>query len=422
MMRFTLMAFLLAAVPLSSARAGEPDSWTSSFSTTTLAPHLGDAPARYLVVPAGSDAPELTEAREALAGALRASGKARLVMDARALGPVAQLDDASIAKKSAVLPVDRVMVLRLFPDATGALTQAVVTVYDTSAQPLGSFATTKGVTAFAALTPEKPQAREPVAEESVTQKPTPQEPVTEAPVAVAPQAQEPVAEAPSAPLQAPVRPVPPADAWEQYEQRAIGFDDYVAVRVGGVPWATWSGNPHVRRWAVPYEGKYKKPLEGDAFYQKMGRADLVEAYAGRMRMKTVLGVIGGAAAVGGGIVIWKGLTADREDCDINSPGFSACVRDNIDQGNNGLVTSLIGTGILSAGVGLIVGAVQLTPHPISTSEARELADTYNKQLRAELGLTNEPSPDPRKRPGVFQARLAPVVGPRGGGLVLDATF
>ncbi|MCP3138186.1 hypothetical protein [Pyxidicoccus xibeiensis] len=382
MMRLTLLAVLLmCAAPLSTARAGEAEAWASSFSPATLAPHLGDAPARYLVVPAGSEAPELTEAREALASALRASGKAQLVMDAQALGPVATLDDATIARKSANLPVDRVMVVRLFPDATGALTQAVVTVYDTAAQPLGSFSTTKA-TALAA----------------------------------APQEQEPVVEAPP-PAQA--RPVPPPDAREQYEQRAIGFDDYLTVRVStAVPWAS----AEVSRWSLPYEGKYKKPLEGDAFYRKVGREDLVEAYAGRMRMKTVLGVIGGAAMLGGGFVAYQGFTGNEENCQAGTPGFRECFDREMEQADRKFVTVLIGTGIFSAGAGLIVGAVRLTPHPVTPHEARQLADVYNKQLQADLGLSEQPAPEPRKRPGVIQASLTPMVGPQGGGLLLNGSF
>ena len=61
-------------------------------------------------------------------------------------------------------------------------------------------------------------------------------------------------------------------------------------------------------------GEDGKPLEGEAFYQKVGRADLVEAYQGGMRTKTVIGLAGGATLLAGGIVLYSGVSQGREDC------------------------------------------------------------------------------------------------------------
>ncbi|WP_257459569.1 hypothetical protein [Archangium lipolyticum] len=382
MMRPLLSALvLLLSMPLASARAAEATSWGTTFPANTLATHLGDAPARYMVVPAGAETPELAQAEQALAAALRSSGKALLVMNAQALGPVAQLDDASIVRRGAGFPVDRVVVLRLFPDASGALTQAVVTTYDTTGQSLGSFSAVAG-TALAAR---------------------------DAGPSAAPQ------QAPALPKPvAPARPVAPlADAVEQYEQRHIGFDELVAVstRTGAV----------MSKWTMPYEGKFKKPLDGEAFYQKLGRNDLVDAYQSKMTLKTVTGIAGGAAIVGGAILSITALSSKHEDCDAFSPDFRACFERNRTRFDSTRTTMLAGIGTVGVGIGLLGVTLLINPHPITPSEARELADGYNKQLKAELGLTDDGTPAP-VHPSAIQAHLTPVVGPGGAGLQLSGTF
>jgi hypothetical protein len=243
-----------------------------------------------------------------------------------------------------------------------------------------------------------------------------------------PRATEPPAEAVTPP--APERPVHSfAEAKEQYELRHIGFDDYVATTLS--PWALGGGgwsmaSPRtLARWSVPYEGKHKKPLEGAAFYAKLGRADLVATYQANMRKKTLIGVAGGATMVAGMALALGVLGPKDEDCSINRPGFGACIDRNIDRGDKRLTLGLIGVGLGMVGVGAITYGVWLTPHPVAPFKARELADAYNKQLQAELGLSEDPAPTtplPRKRPGVIQASLTPTLGPAGGGLQLNAVF
>lgn len=381
MMRALLigLVLLLSTAP-SSALAAEESAWSTTLPADVLATYLDGAPARYLLVPAGSEAPELAQAEQALAAALRTSGKATLVMNAQALGPVAQLDDASIVQRGTGLPVDRVMVLRLFPDASGALTQAVVTLYDTNGQRQVSFSASRGT----ALAP-RPQAPE----QKVATPPPP-----------------------------PARPSKPGlDPVEQYEQQYIGFDELVAIhgQTGAV----------MTRTTLPYEGKFKKPLEGDAFYQKVGRQDLVQAYQDKMTTKTVLGVTGGAAALVGAIVGINGIAAKNEDCGstTNYTNFQACFDRNSQRFDEKQKTFLTGMGISAAGLGLLMVGIFINPHPITPSEARELADDYNKKLKAGLGLSEDGKPiAPPERPAALQARFSPVFRSDGGGLVLSGTF
>lgn len=243
----------------------------------------------------------------------------------------------------------------------------------------------------------------------------------------APRADAPPAEATTPP--APERPVLSfAEAKDQYELRHIGFDDYVATAVS--PWMVGNGGlsmippKTLARWSIPYEGKHKKPLQGMAFYEKLGRADLVAAYESKMRKKTVIGVVGGATMVAGLGLILGVVGPSDEDCDLGRPGFSACVSRNLERDDTRLALSLTGMGVALVGVGVLTYGVWLNPHPIEPYQARELADGYNQRLQGELGLSEDPArpPETRKFPGVIQASLSPTVGPDGGGLQLNGVF
>jgi hypothetical protein len=83
-------------------------------------------------------------------------------------------------------------------------------------------------------------------------------------------------------LPPPLVDVPRADALEQYDEQAIGFDDF-----GGV--VTEDGRvTGTVQWSSPYQGKYKKPLVGADFYRAVGRPDLVKQYEDRAALKSGL--------------------------------------------------------------------------------------------------------------------------------------
>jgi hypothetical protein len=373
--RPALVLLVLTCASALPVHAAEGSAWSATFAPEPLASHL-TSPARLLVVPAGAQTQELKAAALALETGLRASGKAPLVMGPEALGPVEGMDDASIARRGASLPVDSVVVLRLFPDASGALTNAVVSLHDTSGQSLGAFAAVAGT---------------PVAAKVETP--------TNGAMATRPAAQ------PAALAQpAPVR-VSPADAAERYEREYIGFEELVAV-------GTQTGVV-VSRYSVPFEGKYRKPLEGNAFYRKLGRQDLADAYSGKMGLKWGLGIAGIGAAVGG---VAFGLTGGLGSCGIDSSWdqFEACR-------SSAMSKFYLGAGVAIAGAGLTTLAFLLNPHPVTPSEARELADGYNEQLRSDLGL-GEDAPKPSQKRQDIVVTVAPVVGPSGAGLQLAGTF
>jgi len=90
--------------------------------------------------------------------------------------------------------------------------------------------------------------------------------------------------------------VPRVDAEEQYDEQAIGFDDFGSVVTSR---GTVTGTV---QWSSPYQGKYKKPLVGADFYRALGRSDLVKQYEDRAALKTGL-------LVGGGLALLAGTTA-----------------------------------------------------------------------------------------------------------------
>jgi hypothetical protein len=79
----------------------------------------------------------------------------------------------------------------------------------------------------------------------------------------------------------------------------------------------------------------------------------------------------------------------------------------------------LGIGVVVVGGLLSLGSLFVDPHPVSASEAREAADTYNKKLKAQLGLP-ETSATPRASRVVVSA--LPVLNSHGGGLVLAGIF
>ncbi|WP_284666442.1 hypothetical protein [Myxococcus sp. SDU36] len=210
----------------------------------------------------------------------------------------------------------------------------------------------------------------------------------------------------------------PEEALEQYELRHIGFDEFVTVSLTFSPLALF-GPP--RWWTVAYEGKFKKPLKGEAFYRKLGRDDLLAEYQARSTMNLTLKLVGGVATVGG-LTYVIAAAASLPDYCPSGPDFASCTRRKSAAEERMRTKFWVGSSVSMIGAGLLMWGVLRDPHPITPSEARELADGHNKRLRQELGLTGGPTPAPRARPNVIQARVTPVLGPHTGGLMVEGTF
>ena len=119
--RLLRAAALCLALSLGAAQpAWAADDWAPAFPDDAVASHFPGKALKLVVVAAGEAGEDRDAALSALTAAVEAAETVDLVMDAGALGDVAALDDAAIVGKAQALPVDRVVVLRVFPAKSGS--------------------------------------------------------------------------------------------------------------------------------------------------------------------------------------------------------------------------------------------------------------------------------------------------------------
>lgn len=121
----SMFAALVAALAVVETAA--PD-FSQTFTPAAVASYL-DAKGGALVVGAGPTSEALSQATAALEAALQGSGRVELVLNGKTLGDVSGLDDPTIVKKCEALPVERVVVVRVF-ELVGQPPRAVATLYD----------------------------------------------------------------------------------------------------------------------------------------------------------------------------------------------------------------------------------------------------------------------------------------------------
>ncbi|HEY3587927.1 MAG TPA: hypothetical protein VGK85_12275 [Myxococcaceae bacterium] len=206
-------------------------------------------------------------------------------------------------------------------------------------------------------------------------------------------------------------PPPPSDvprvAEEQYDEQAIGFDDFGAVVTSD---GAITGTV---QWSSPYQGKYKKPLVGADFYRALGRSDLVKQYEDRAALKTGLLVGGGLALLAGTIAATVIASSQTTTCSPIIPGsftMPTCTGPSPVDPALGLLA--VG-GIVGGGIVLISGAA-VDPDPVGTVGKRQLAEAYNRELWERL--STEPHAD-----GV-DVHVAPHVEKDGGGVSVAVRF
>ncbi len=364
------------ASPPAQAPAGDTG-WATSFDPATLATHMDVSDGAYMVVPAGTGSPARDAAFRALVGAMRNSGKARVVMDAAAIGNVDALDDEAIVAKVAHLPVDRVVVLRVFEGGDGQPANAVATLYDKEGQAVSAFAVAEGFPLTAGQVESGAGAG-----------------VSEA----AAEAVEDTVEASAT----------PDEAMAEYEKKALHFGKFVAINSAGVIVASWTRL---------YRGKYDEPVRGSKFYDIIGRDDLKKKYRRRMGLKIGLAVGGTVVGV---TVASIGLAAILSNSTATPANFGEDDPLGMGDGKGGQKISdagawaMFGTGFAVVLVGQMTGWF-LKAHPIKPPEARKLVDEYNRKLRRKLGI---PEPTAHRLP----VHVGIAAGPSGGGLTVRGRF
>ncbi|HSR97470.1 MAG TPA: hypothetical protein VLM79_10490 [Kofleriaceae bacterium] len=157
---------------------------------------------------------------------------------------------------------------------------------------------------------------------------------------------------------------PRAAAELRFRRESVGFGNdlsvYMVLRPDRYVAATG------RHW-YPYQGELKKRLKPEAFYKLVGRRDLADAYDRRSKTMLALRWGGGVLAVGSGLAWIASLQSDGQKLSYLQTG------------------ALVG---LAAGVAAAAAGrwLQESLDPISESEARTIAEQYNKRLRRSLGL------------------------------------
>ena len=173
------------------------------------------------------------------------------------------------------------------------------------------------------------------------------------------------------------------------------------------------------RWTLAYQGKDMKPLEGSAFYERVGRSDLALAYQRKQGLKVGLTATGGIF-FGLGVLVEVVALAAASSGGCSSSTYFGCIGSRIEADAAGKV-ALIGLGLIAGGTGLLVGGFVINPNPVSDAEARRLVDEYNQRLKERLGVSAKPESTPEQREKVRIA-LAPAISTSGGGLSLQVSF
>jgi hypothetical protein len=388
------LATLALLVLPSAARAQDKGSWAASFPPERVGEYIESPPPRMIVIPAGED--DAAPAAEALREALRRSNKTALVMNQAPLGKVAALDDETIVKRAARLPVERIAIVRAFPGGKGSKDSAVVTVYDKRAATVVAFTAVEGVALSSrghteGLLPGAAGAVHEVLRQDKEDHKSKDDDAAEA---------------------------PPSAAEEEWQHKAVWFQDWAGINQYGAIVSTWS---------IPLRGVQHERVDGARFYDAIDRPDLARQFRKKHGVRVGLAV-SGAVALGAaiGTMTWAllSMTADG----YNAPGAQGQLTyqypPSSSSASPGLTWGLTG-GLFAGGMGLMLAAVCMQSNPVGADEARQMAIDYDINLRKKLGLPplradNEPRPSPLRRVSGFA--IAPAFAPGSGGLQASFRF
>ena len=384
--------------------------WSKAFVAQAVGAHLPAGTTGVAVVSAGT-AVDANPAAAALEAALRASGKAPLVLNDESLGAADTEADAAIVKRASHLPVSVIAIVRVFPGPAGSTQadqRAVVTLYRKDGTVVTAFSTEAGVamaTAPGAVTGTPGNTT-----------PNPSDGVSKTALDSVESTQKNAVQAAS-------------DARQQYEERYVWFED--ALVVGAQTGRVYG------TWTMPYQGKHKRAIGGAEFYDVLGRPDLSRTYRNRVTARWSVLIGGTVASLAGVALVLSNLPSSsipedpfqdclfdpdrtRLECEAMRPSLQPEPQDDSSR------ATTIGIGLGVVGVVAMTASVFIKPHPVSAHEARKLADEYNQGLKKDLGLEPDDDGDTSRAPGPADPgiswQIAPVVHGHGGGLSVQARF
>ncbi len=181
--------------------------------------------------------------------------------------------------------------------------------------------------------------------------------------------------------------------------------------------ADLAASPEVGSASTRAEQIYAVPLEGSAFYEKIGRRDLLETYQRRVQLKNGLKILG-TLTTAVGLVLSVAVFTSNNDCPNPSRDFQCIGSGNFK--NLQLAAGLIGVGLAAGGTGMLVAGFVINPDPVDAREARQLADEYNQKQTNPSGDRSEA--EGAKRRAKVQISVAPLASKSGGGVALQLSF
>lgn len=320
----TLTLLMLCAAP-----------WDQGFEPGAVATYLDRQNASLVVMTGGVQTDSSRTAQASLVNALRLGGQTRLVMTGESIAVLAADTDSELVKKASYLPVDLIIVLRLFPGGANSPEVAVATLYNKEGTSTGAMAVTAG---------QPLPKREGVGRQSAGR------------AAVA-EVLESARDRPESSRSGTPQPEGTGDP------RKITFEAGVMVNL--------RNGQVVSTWIMPYLAG--RPLSGVRFYETIGRADLVASYKGRNGLKIGLIAGGSAVALAGAMTA---LFTINPPCAVRDGRSGSCLQTQY--------PNLVLPGLLAsvAGLGTLIAGLVINPNPVRPQQLVELAEEYNGKLGA----------------------------------------
>lgn len=321
------------------ALLGAAPDWSNTFEASATASYLDRPNASVIVVSAGERSESQSGAERALVSALRSSGQTRLVMGSESLAVKPEDADEDLVKKAAPLPVDLIIVLRLFPGATET---AVATFYDKAGVALSAMSGLRG----------QVLARKEGSSQQIAGR-----------TAVA----ETIKEAGRGGTQGKI-------------DRAMNDSGKIEFAAGAL--VNMRNGQVMSTWVVPYF--QNKRLDGARFYDVVGRADLAKSYRGRVGAKVALMVSGGVVALAGGLMA---LTTMSPSCAVYNGATYTCLQYR--------TPNLVVPGLIGVGLGLVafITGTVIPADPLGPQARFELAEEFNRKVDAKKGQVSSRKTD-----------------------------
>ena len=341
--------------------------WQTTFASSDPASHIPTTGVRLIVVPAGESIQEAKSAAAALEDAFEKSERVAFVASRGALSEdLSSLDDKVIVQKCNALPIDYIVVVRVFPGTDNASLSGMVIIYDKNQTVIKGLNVAMGQPLSAPL---------PMVAES-----QPREKVENSVGAT------------------PKKETDLFSRLVEYDNNRIWFQGWSLVNLN-------SGTT-LDTWEEPYYGKYKEHLEGARFFEVVGRPDLAERYQRRKRARIAMFATSGICAGVGLVLLVVGGNKMTNDTDSNT---------------NKIFMASAGATTLTGFV-LFSTTIFIKKNPIETGEMYRLVSNHNEKQQNRLNLTDTEIKQYLEQKKVSELTVSPILSPSVVGIGAGFTF